>query len=783
MNIINPSGGAGSFVPISGGTMTGTLTLNPSSQTGNNDAATIGQLATFVSGQAWKSPAANAASLANINISAPGASLDGYTFVTAGTDSFVAKNQTTTSENGIYTWNGPATPATRRTDANTSGKLTAATIGIISGTQAGSAWTQTTANPVIGTDPVAFTDVGKIYLAGSGLTLTGNSFSIATGGIVNSMVNAAAAIAYSKLNLTGNILNADISASAAIARSKIASGTANRIVINDGSGVMVDASAIMASRALQSDASGIPVASSVTSAELAFVSGVTSAIQTQFNTINTTISGLQPLITAGTTAQYYRGDKSFQTLDTSVVPENGNLYFTNARARSALIGTSPITYNSGTGAIGINTASSSVTGALTATDWTTFNGKFSLPSFTNKSVLFANGTTIVEDTAFNYDSATGLLTSKGHAITGTAGAGNISFALQSSTPATPGSGLKLYSDNSGRFNILNSGGKSLSLDTTGLSASRAQVYPDANGTFGLVPASGFVKSNGSLLSSVSSIVASTDISGLLPAANGGTNSNSSAATGIAHVTAGAWAYSAVDLASADVTGVLPLANGGSASPNSSTRITDDYCGGTVAQVWTTSVAGTGASAGQTSTSAALGWRPGIAQYGTGTTAAGRSGFGQSASTIALGNGVGFTYEVDISIPVLSTGVDRFGLTAGFNNSFGLLLGTNYAGFSYVDNVNGGAWVCTTTSTSVSTTTNTGTTVAINTWYRLTITVNSSASSVTFSIDGTTVATHTTNIPVGAPINTITNIMKTVGTTARVMNIDYSSLLVQMATAR
>lgn len=37
-------------------------------------------------------------------------------------------------------------------------------------------------------------------------------------------------------------------------------------------------------------------------------------------------------ITAGTVGQYFRGDKTFQNLDTSVVPENGNLYFTNDRA-------------------------------------------------------------------------------------------------------------------------------------------------------------------------------------------------------------------------------------------------------------------------------------------------------------------------------------------------------------------------------------------------------------------------------------------------------------------
>ena len=40
----------------------------------------------------------------------------------------------------------------------------------------------------------------------------------------------------------------------------------------------------------------------------------------------------QPLITAGTTLQYYRGDKTFQTLNTTVVPEGTNLYATNARS-------------------------------------------------------------------------------------------------------------------------------------------------------------------------------------------------------------------------------------------------------------------------------------------------------------------------------------------------------------------------------------------------------------------------------------------------------------------
>lgn len=64
---------------------------------------------------------------------------------------------------------------------------------------------------------------------------------------------------------------------------------------------------------------------SVSNAEFQRLDGVTSAIQTQIN-------AKEPTIAAGTALQYWRGDKSWQTLDTAAVPENGNLYFTNARA-------------------------------------------------------------------------------------------------------------------------------------------------------------------------------------------------------------------------------------------------------------------------------------------------------------------------------------------------------------------------------------------------------------------------------------------------------------------
>ncbi len=79
------------------------------------------------------------------------------------------------------------------------------------------------------------------------------------------------------------ITNAKVATAAAIARSKLASGSANRVVVNDASGVMTDATAITANRALASDANGIPAHTAVTDTELGYLSGVTSAIQTQLN--------------------------------------------------------------------------------------------------------------------------------------------------------------------------------------------------------------------------------------------------------------------------------------------------------------------------------------------------------------------------------------------------------------------------------------------------------------------------------------------------------------------
>lgn len=141
-----------------------------------------------------------------------------------------------------------------------------------------------------------------------------------TGSIVNADISASAAIAYSKLALTGAIVNADISASAAIDFSKLATLTSGNILVGSagnvatsvamsgdititnagvtaiGSGVIVNAdvnasaaiavsklAALTASRAVVSDGSGFLAAATTTATEIGYLNGVTSAIQTQLD--------------------------------------------------------------------------------------------------------------------------------------------------------------------------------------------------------------------------------------------------------------------------------------------------------------------------------------------------------------------------------------------------------------------------------------------------------------------------------------------------------------------
>jgi hypothetical protein len=60
-------------------------------------------------------------------------------------------------------------------------------------------------------------------------------------------------------------------------------------------------------------------------------------VNQNFSTLISDIAAKEPTMAAGTTTQYFRGDKSWQTLNTSVVPEGTNLYFMESRVRATTL--------------------------------------------------------------------------------------------------------------------------------------------------------------------------------------------------------------------------------------------------------------------------------------------------------------------------------------------------------------------------------------------------------------------------------------------------------------
>ncbi|MCK9622785.1 MAG: hypothetical protein M0R47_19895 [Methylobacter sp.] len=118
---------------------------------------TYEQLNAAVANIAWKDNI-RVASQVDVTIASPGATIDGITM--SINDRVLVKAQTTVAENGIYIWNGAATPLTRAADAATFADLESAVTTVDEGTDAGVTYRQTQVNGTIDTNDVIWTDFG-----------------------------------------------------------------------------------------------------------------------------------------------------------------------------------------------------------------------------------------------------------------------------------------------------------------------------------------------------------------------------------------------------------------------------------------------------------------------------------------------------------------------------------------------------------------------------------------------------------------------------------------------
>lgn len=148
--------------------------------TGAQDAATKAYVDAVKVGLDFKD-SVRVASTGNLTISGPGAAIDGVS-LTSG-DRVLLKNQTTGSQNGIYSWNGAASTMTRATDADSNAEVTSGLFVFVEEGTANSdnGYVLTTDGSItVGSTALTFTQfsgAGQI-VAGDAMSKSGNTLNV-----------------------------------------------------------------------------------------------------------------------------------------------------------------------------------------------------------------------------------------------------------------------------------------------------------------------------------------------------------------------------------------------------------------------------------------------------------------------------------------------------------------------------------------------------------------------------------------------------------------------------
>lgn len=154
--------------------------INLPQPTADQDSATKAYVDSAVQGMKWKE-SVKVATASNIDISSPGATVDGISMT--ANDRVLVRAQTTQSQNGIYIWNGASTPLTRALDSNSVVELEQAVVSVEEGTSANSTFRQTQLNFTIGSGNIVWEAFGTVAPAAT--TTTAGIIEIATQGEVD----------------------------------------------------------------------------------------------------------------------------------------------------------------------------------------------------------------------------------------------------------------------------------------------------------------------------------------------------------------------------------------------------------------------------------------------------------------------------------------------------------------------------------------------------------------------------------------------------------------------
>jgi hypothetical protein len=184
---------------------------------------------------------------------------------------------------------------------------------------------------------------------------------------------------------------------------------------------------------------------------------------------------------------------------------------------------------------------------------------------------------------------------------------------------------------------------------------------------------------------------------------------------------------------------------------------------------------------------------GVAFFQTNTAATNYINYCSSSGAAQLWFGGGaWNYEALININTLSVALERYRMIFGFGS---VISNSSEADGVFITYDEGGTangtiasanWQCVTVANSVRTLTTTTTAVTASAWNKLRIEINAAGTSVTFYVNGVSIATHTTNIPLASNSRYVlmkTGLAKTIGITTRGFYCDYIGYENILTTAR
>jgi len=324
---------------------------------------------------------------ATITLSVPLLILDGYTLL--NTNRILVKNEVNQAYNGIYTWATGGTVLTRSTDTNTYGsgvnQLSQNDYFFVqNGTvNKGSSFVVTTVGVInFTTTPITFAEFSnsQVYSAGTGLTLTGTTFSITNTGVTNGSYGTASSVPTIAVNAQGQITSAS-NTSIAINANQVTSGILATTVGGTGLSSFTSGGALYATSTSALTSGTLPITAGGTGIT-AFGTGVQTALGQ-----NVTGSGGIVLSTSPTLVTPALGTPS------SVVLTNA----TGLPLTTGVTGTLPIA-NGGTGQTTASAAFNALSPITTAGDLIIGNGVNSATRLgigANGYLLTSNGTTAV----------------------------------------------------------------------------------------------------------------------------------------------------------------------------------------------------------------------------------------------------------------------------------------------------------------------------------------------------------------------------------------------------